>query len=437
MRQGFIIVHRYTGLAMALFLVVAGLTGSLLAFNHELDAWLNPRLMRVSAPSNNHVPMDSLVLREQLEKKLPNVAVTYAPLHMKPSEAVHFWVEPVEDVDSAQQQDDEYFVDPYTGEILGSRKWGDITQGLKNLMPFVYKLHYSLALGTVGSYLFGIVAMLWTIDCFVGAYLTFPPSRRPANRVAGSSKGWWSRWLKSWVVKTGSFYKLTFTWHQASGLWVWAMLFVFAWSAVGLNLHQVYEPVMKATFGMQERAFRTIPSLESPRQQPQISWLDARDRGRELMAAEADMRGFEIGEESRLSYTPGKGTYQYVVHSSLDVATRWGGTRVWFDGNTGERIAFEAPTGTALGNSITSWLYALHFAALWGWPFQAFVCVMGLLIAVLSVSGVCIWWVKRRARVQKARRAGSSASCVPSAPAIQPPSHQPSCQVEELEETQI
>ena len=61
-------------------------------------------------------------------------------------------------------------------------------------MPFLYKLHYSLALGEVNSYLFGVVALLWTIDCFVGAYLTFPPPsgarRRLGGRAAAGARGW-------------------------------------------------------------------------------------------------------------------------------------------------------------------------------------------------------------------------------------------------------
>ena len=41
-------LHRYAGLATALFLLVAGLSGALLAFNHELDAALNPAMLRVT-----------------------------------------------------------------------------------------------------------------------------------------------------------------------------------------------------------------------------------------------------------------------------------------------------------------------------------------------------------------------------------------------------
>ncbi|MFQ5415166.1 MAG: PepSY domain-containing protein, partial [Phycisphaerae bacterium] len=68
------------------------------------------------------------------------------------------------------------------------RLWGDLSQGLANLMPFVYRLHHSLALGTVGTWIFGVVALLWTLDCFVGAWLTFPPPRRrDATRMHGAA----------------------------------------------------------------------------------------------------------------------------------------------------------------------------------------------------------------------------------------------------------
>jgi len=45
MRAFLVLLHRYIGLATALFLLMAGLTGSILAFNHELDEWLNPGVL--------------------------------------------------------------------------------------------------------------------------------------------------------------------------------------------------------------------------------------------------------------------------------------------------------------------------------------------------------------------------------------------------------
>ncbi|NWE37006.1 PepSY domain-containing protein, partial [Pseudomonas gingeri] len=49
MRALLVLLHRYIGLATALFLMIAGITGSLLAFNHELDEWLNPGFYKATA----------------------------------------------------------------------------------------------------------------------------------------------------------------------------------------------------------------------------------------------------------------------------------------------------------------------------------------------------------------------------------------------------
>ena len=44
MRAFFTVVHRWLGLTVALFLIVAGLTGAVTSWDHELDEWLNSAL---------------------------------------------------------------------------------------------------------------------------------------------------------------------------------------------------------------------------------------------------------------------------------------------------------------------------------------------------------------------------------------------------------
>ena len=45
MRRFLAALHRYCGLCTALFLFVAGLTGAVIAWDHELDRALNPASM--------------------------------------------------------------------------------------------------------------------------------------------------------------------------------------------------------------------------------------------------------------------------------------------------------------------------------------------------------------------------------------------------------
>jgi len=398
-----LVVHRYVGLAMAVFLLVAGCTGTLIAFYEELDDSINSDLHAVQAPADLEGPLDALELRERLISQLPaGFDVGYAPLHVAPDRSLQFFVTPANDATDA---DDNYFVDPYSGQVLGSRRWGDIGQGARNLMPFLYKLHYSLALGDVGMLLFGIIALLWTLDCFVGAYLTLPQRRKGARN---SERSWLSRWKPSWLIRANKLFALIFTWHRATGLWVWAMLFAFAWSAVGLNLNGVYTPVMKAIFGTEAPAYERLPQLEQPRPDPELSWLEARAVGRDAMAALGNDRGFQVLEERGLSYRAGTGLFRYRVLSTLDIADRFADTTLWLDGNSGQLVEFEQPVGENLGGTVSTWLYTLHFGdvASLGVAYRFFVSLMGAAVALLSITGVWIWWRKRKQRRSlRARRA--------------------------------
>lgn len=221
-----VLLHRYVGLAIAFFLIIAGLTGSLLAFYNELATIISPRLYHVEPPTPEAQPLDPFTLRERVEALVPGAWVHWAPLHREPGETIAFWVEgPVDPVtkEHAELENDEFFLNPYTGEELGRRKWGDLTQGAKNIMPFLYKLHYSLALpGDWGTWLFGIAALLWTVDSFVGFYLTLPSWRgSSASTSTSQGKSFWQRWKPSWQIKWNStIWRVNFDLHRAFGLWL-------------------------------------------------------------------------------------------------------------------------------------------------------------------------------------------------------------------------
>src|SRR5690606_16937591 len=70
-RRVALLVHRYVGLGMVLFLVTAGLTGTIITFQEELDEWLNPELFHI-AEAERHLPnLDPFDFRVQVERQLP------------------------------------------------------------------------------------------------------------------------------------------------------------------------------------------------------------------------------------------------------------------------------------------------------------------------------------------------------------------------------
>src|SRR5690606_33200732 len=132
---------------------------------------------------------------------------------------------------------------------------------------------------------------------------------------------------------TRLFRSLVFTWHRASGLWIWGMLLVFAWSSVALNLSEVYSPLMGTMFESQ-KAGENLPHLDEPRRNPQVSWKEARRLGQEHVKEYAQQLGFSIHEESSLDYRPTAGVYRYKVRSSRDVSAELPSTIVWIDGDS-------------------------------------------------------------------------------------------------------
>jgi uncharacterized iron-regulated membrane protein len=107
-----------------------------------------------------------------------------------------------------------------------------------------------------------------------------------------------------------------------------------------------------------------------------------------------------------------RGVYIYFVRSSRDIQDKRGRTRVFFDANDGSLKLVLLPTGQFSGNTITSWLIALHDANVFGLPYRIFVSALGLVIAMLSVTGVYIWWKKRKARSLSWQRRNSPSAAV-------------------------
>lgn len=408
-RKFWVIIHRWAGLTLVFFLTVAGFTGIFLAWTDELEGVITPGHHRVEAPVVGSLPLPPLVLRERVLANYPGAQIRYLPLHSKPGHSVTYYVERIDPKSGAltnySDQWDQLFIDPYNGRTLGTRRWGDIGQGLKNLMPFIYRLHYSLALGDLGVLAFGVAALIWTLDSFVGFYLTLPVRvRRRMGAAPLAGPGWLRRWKPSWSIRWGSSaYKINFDIHRAGGLWIWPMLLVFAWSSVAFNLTPVYVPVMKLFGAAEPRA--TLPVLGKPNYHPKLDVAAAVRRGAELAQQEMTRRGLTAGTANSISYSPGSGTYAYSFTSERDFTLDGGRSTVSFSGSNGRLLQASLPAGENSANTFTNWIMALHMGMVFGLPYRIAVSLIGAMVTALSVTGVVIWMKKRSGRaVRKLRR---------------------------------
>ncbi|WP_036287996.1 PepSY domain-containing protein [Methylosinus sp. PW1] len=386
-RNFWVWLHRWAGLAMAGFLVIVGLTGSLLAFWLELNHWLTPEMYPGERPG---IALDAATLAHRAEAIVPRARTTTVYLGYPGS--VMIGMEPRE---GAAPLDFDYIhLDPIDGRERGRASWSGLPKAKNDIMPFVYALHMHLAISGVGDWILGVVALVWTLDCFVGFYLTFPT---PTDRAR---KGFLARWRPAWLVKwRGSAYRVNFDLHRACGLWLWAMLLIFAWSSVYMDLNSVYTRVTQLVLDY-EKPIRGHGDHGRPGtsgREP-MSWEKAQATGESLMAVEAGKRGLTIERVLALYLSRGLGGWEYRVRSSADIGDRYGSTSVYFDAFDGKLGGVKIPTGERSGMTVTTWLIQLHTANLFGVTYKVFVCILGVVIAILSGTGVYIWSRKRRAR---------------------------------------
>ena len=405
MRSALVLLHRWFGLATALFLFVAGATGAVISWDHELDEWLNPQLYQARSKAGE--VRDPVALVAALEAAEPRLRVRYFPLRSEPGHSVLVMVEPRVDLATGRLHAlgyNQVALDPVSGEVLGRREWGKVALDRENLLPFLYKLHYSLHLPEAwgmetGVLFMGVVAMVWVLDTLIALWISFPS---------------WTSWRQSFAFrwKAGG-YKRVFDLHRSGGVWIFGLLLMLAVTSVSMNLReQVMRPLVSWFSGLTPSPFAThapvppeqvaqpelsIPVLlERARQQAQVLGLEA-PAGAVFLASSFGVYGVGLFEGDN-------------SHGDGGLGNPW----LYFDMHTGEPLGADVPGRGSAGDIFLQAMFPLHSGRIIGIPGRILMSFCGIAVAVLSATGVLIWIKKRRARQRQPSRGPSPA------PATQP-----------------
>ncbi|EMS89924.1 PepSY-associated TM helix domain-containing protein [Leptospira noguchii] len=154
-------LHSILGISTGLFLVVVGLSGSLLVFGNEIDQLLNPSRWYVSA-GKERLSIDTL--RPKLRQELPPHALAGWLLSEKQNQPDQVWLH---FLDSKDKKESVILLNPYTGKILGvlSENRSDSFYG------WMLKLHYSLFMGSFGYFLTGLFGVIFIFQGISGMIL--------------------------------------------------------------------------------------------------------------------------------------------------------------------------------------------------------------------------------------------------------------------------
>lgn len=422
-------IHRYTGLVMAGFLIMAGITGSLLAFHDELDDMFNYQLVQIERQNTPQLPIATL--HDKVISAYPKYRFSSMPTSLEADRAAVFSVDRVRG-ESAKNQPkapfQEVYVNPYNGDILGTRNKDE--WAWHNTMWKVFWLHRDLLLGDIGKLILGIIALVWTMNCFIGFYLTFPRAvsnkKAPQKTMPKKRASFFKRWLSAWKIrrKTNTF-KLNYDLHHAFGLWLWLMLFVIAWSSVGFNLKSVYQPVMQAVVGFEGRGGKgkernkshiadksstqnrvdvasVINSTAAINKANSIAYL------REQANIAAQKNGITVQQTLGIRWLAEEEQWQMRFKTDKDIGTHGGASSITVAAATGKVEKVNFGYQSAFGNKIDHWLSTLHMGhighGIGHALYQIFLTLTGLAVAVLSATGVYLWLKGRQSRLKQRQK---------------------------------
>lgn len=373
-RNILVLLHRYTGLILALYLVLVGLTGSVIAFKEEIDGWLNPQWQGL--PDGNAVasrlPVDQLVAVAERQQPAGRVAFFYAA--REDSGVARAFLVPREE--GAQIAPDLVFIDAATGAVIGERTMAHaLGLGREDIVPTLFRLHRNLLLGDLGKTVTGVLGLIWLAMLIIGIVLAWPKKGKGWKAALGVKRG------------AGSF-RVMYDLHRAVGLVAGVLLMLLALTGAILNLPDVARPAVGAVSALSPPPASRNPKVLS------AGWQQAIDAAR-ATHPQASLFG--------AAFNPAQNLYQVRLHKPNDLQHS-GTLRVFVDASDGKVVRSHDPLSGTGGDAFIGLQYALHSGQILGLPGQALMAFAGLLPLLFAVTGIAIWLQKRRsAAVRHAR----------------------------------
>jgi len=361
LRRLWLKLHRWTALSLGWLLAVAALLGGLLTVAKPLDQWLHPALF-VQTASSDTGPVKLEPVRQTLAREFgPSASFTFRPPRLAQDTLRVFVRGPWEGT---------VYFEPATGQERGRR--GE-HEGFYNLL---FELHSSLLLGDTGKAALSTAALAYLALLVSGLVLWWPARWPPSLRV---------RW-------DGNTMRSVFDLHSVGG----ALLGVLMAVSVASGAYMAWPPL------------RTLVSNvvgQTPGRPPAVP--AAANRGKaaptldQLVARAQDLfPGAMVGYVQ----VPAQASKPVRVRLKLaDDPHPNGLTSVWLDPNNGEALAVHRWDRLDAGHAAVSVIYPLHTGELGGSPLITVVGLLGLALGSLGLSGVWLWWKRRRPSTRAGR----------------------------------
>ncbi len=387
-RARWVAFHRWLGLVAGAALVVVGLTGSLFVFYREIGEGLEPELRRVPARAGGqsaYRSWDELIGAAEAARPVgSHLGHITGPAHDAAAARFSFVVP------GKTSEEDEariLCVDPYTAKVLGESRLDG--HPVWRICSFLFDLHYSLKIPVVGGPLVAVLAIIGLGSLVSGIWLWWPGIHGLKSALT--------------VRRSAGAVRVDFDVHRVAGIYFAPVLGAVLLSGVWMNLPEPFIAVVKS-FSPGTRA----GEADAPRSRTN-GWPPLHVAN---VLAAVRLR-YPEGRPNWVSL-PEKPEDVFVV-SLTEVPQRslscWSERTVSWDQFGGGMLRVEdVGHRRTAGETFLAWQWPLHSGKAFAWPGRLLVGAAGFVPMVLYVTGLRVWWVKRRTAARRVSAAGGTSS---------------------------
>lgn len=170
-------IHLWLGLSAGVFIALLGITGSIMAFEPEIEHAWHPHLWYVTSPPGTR-PLTLAQIGAAVRQAFPGDTISAYQVATKPGLS-----------DQVGLSGSVVFVHPYSGAILGRVQFGGF-----DLLNLIHQLHTHLlfrGLGNLGGKVVTSAALVLFVMLCSGLYLWWPLKRiRISWRGAAARRSW-------------------------------------------------------------------------------------------------------------------------------------------------------------------------------------------------------------------------------------------------------
>jgi uncharacterized iron-regulated membrane protein len=232
-------IHLWLGVAAGVFLIVLGLTGSIIAFEGDIDHWLHPGNWYVSG--NRGMPEGALIAAVELRVAPARVGAVEIPQQ-------HNLAQRMSLTDGTSVT-----VNPYTGAILSRLKRPTATD---RVLGDIHQLHLRLAFNgraawaPAGKVIVSYAGLILCILAPTGVLLWF--------RTKRASVKW----------QQASWFRRCFDLHLAIGIWAGFFLFVAGFTGILIGFESGEKAIYTATHSERPKFGPRAQSVPQPGANP-------------------------------------------------------------------------------------------------------------------------------------------------------------------------